>query len=281
MPGAGRGAGHGVCAGPVARTIRLQPMPWLCSSAVDSCPIEAPQPYFTLILLLPFAAARLEMSKPRVKFESVTERHRSLDHPQPKKQRSGKQGQKPPSSDTRRLRGEEADEDEGEAASSAGGAASNFLPWDVRMERQAGAWNDRFATDVDALLASLPQQVAHQNTWRQAMLKDRQDQLDSAEPLPCPGAKQKGGCCQFSRIGQQEVTFFGLGGVVGQLVQPVYQCSVHGSSSVTAHPLQFSCVPTAPVYNTKLLDVELVEEYRLLQLKDGVGGHGERDVAAC
>ncbi|KAL4422980.1 hypothetical protein ABPG75_009177, partial [Micractinium tetrahymenae] len=36
----------------------------------------------------------------------------------------------------------------------------------------------------------------------------------------------------------------------------------------------FSCVPTAPVVNTKLLDVELVEEYRHFQLKDGVSGHG-------
>ncbi|KAL4431229.1 hypothetical protein ABPG75_006485 [Micractinium tetrahymenae] len=38
--------------------------------------------------------------------------------------------------------------------------------------------------------------------------------------------------------------------------------------------MQFSCVPTAPVVNTKLLDVELVEEYRHFQLKDGVSGHG-------
>lgn len=35
------------------------------------------------------------------------------------------------------------------------------------------------------------------------------------------------------------------------------------------------CVPTAPVSNTKLLDVELVVEFRILQLKDGGSGHGE------
>lgn len=54
----------------------------------------------------------------------------------------------------------------------------------------------------------------------------------------------------------------------------VHACTTHGDKGVTVHPFQAGLVLTAPVINTVYLDAELVEQFRLLQLKDGVGGHG-------
>ena len=105
------------------------------------------------------------------------------------------------------------------------------------------------------------------------MVQHKQSVVDSMQPLPCIGVED-GSCCSFCRTGSRQAVFYGLAGVTGRLELPVFDCSMHGKKDITAHPLQFSCLPTAPVNNTKLLDVELVEEYRTLQLKDGIGGHG-------
>lgn len=69
--------------------------------------------------------------------------------------------------------------------------------------------------------------------------------------------------------------YHGLGGVVGIVVQPIYCCSSCGEGGIRVHPLQVSCVPTAPTINSILLSIELVEQYRLLWLKNGVSGHGK------
>lgn len=208
---------------------------------------------------------------PRIKDEIDINPGRSLDGPQPKKQRSCRPGQQPPINvpgQSRRRAVEEADEDEANAA-----GPSSFVRWGPRMERQANRWDERREHDVDALIATQPLQAAQQSLWRQAVLQQRQGLLDSTLPLPCVGTDDSS-CCSFNRIGSRQAVFYGLAGVTGRLEMPVFECSVHGKKDITAHPLQFSCLPTAPVNNTKLLDVELVEEYRTLQLKDGVGGHG-------
>lgn len=213
---------------------------------------------------------------PRVKLDIEWNPGRSLDKPQPKKQRASRPYQQGPVNVPGRRRGQEADEDEGEAARSSSGAGSNFVPWGVRRERAAEQFEAQMGTCANMFIASQPQQVEQQRTWRGMLLDWKQTVLRAAEPSCCERAAGAGSCCQFITTGEQDVVYFGLGGVVGRLKQPIFECKVHGCTSLTAHPLQFSCVPTAPVKNTKLLDIELVEEYRLLQLKDGVGAHGER-----
>lgn len=101
----------------------------------------------------------MKKKPPRVKCESSTNTGRSLDGPQPKKQRAARPGQQPPTNvpgQSRRRAGEEADEDEATAAS----AASSFLGWGLRMERQASRWDERREHDVDVLIATQPLQLA-------------------------------------------------------------------------------------------------------------------------
>lgn len=211
----------------------------------------------------------------RVLRERSADPGRPLDGPQPKKTRSSRQGQQPPANPTGRNRRLVADDEEAEAAGSAGGAASSFIQWGKRNARQNSAWAGRLKQDAHAYVASLPAQTAQQSELRQLILSHKQAQLDAALPLPCHDAAP-GSCCQFVKTGQQEATYFGPIGIVGKLNQPLFSCTVHSRASLTAHPLQYSCVPTAPVINTKLLDVELVAAYRIFQLKDGVGGHGKQ-----
>lgn len=217
------------------------------------------------------------MSKPpRVRYESSTNPGRILDEPQEKKQRASRPGQRGPNNICGRHRNLVADDEEVEAGGSAGSAASSYTSWAERKARQATAWDDRYREDVDVFVASQPGQAVHQTTWRQTVLKERQVQMDDALPLLCPCASAFGTSCQFVRTGQQAVAYFGLAGVVGMLEQPIFSCRAHNRTALTAHPLQYSCIPTAPVNSTKLLDVELVAEYRILQLKDGVSGHGKQ-----
>lgn len=105
------------------------------------------------------------------------------------------------------------------------------------------------------------------------MVQQRQSLLDSTLPLPCIGIEDSS-CCSVRRTGSRHAVFYGLAGVAGSLEVPVFECSAHGKRYIIAHPLQFSCLPSMPVDNTKLLDVELVEGYRMRQLKHGSGGHG-------
>lgn len=207
----------------------------------------------------------------RERYHCDTNAERAVDLPQDKKRRRVRPGQKAPvnAPGKSRRRGQ-ADEDESAAAR----GTSSFLPWGQRMERESDAWELRRGSDVETLIATLPQQVAGQAAWRQTTVLQKRSQLDSLEPLRCRKAADSSSCCQFRRTGSMDAVYYGVGGIVDSLHQPVFECTVHSCSDVTLHPLQFSCVPTKPVNNTKLVDVEVVEQFRLLQLKDGVGGHG-------
>jgi hypothetical protein len=167
-----------------------------------------------------------------------------------------------------------ADEDEGEASRSSSGASSSYIPWGTRKQRQAEQFEAQLGFSADVLMASQPQQAAQQSGLRQLHLQYKQETLRSTLPFCCERAAAAGTPCRFVTTGEQDVVYYGMGGVVARLKQPLFDCTAHGCTSITAHPLQCSCVPTAPIKNTKLLDIELVEEYRLLRLR-GVGAHGE------
>ena len=107
---------------------------------------------------------------PRVKYQSDTNAERSIDGKQENKLRRGRQGQRAPINlpGPGKRRGQ-ADEDESAAAA----GSSSYLPWGQRMERQTDAWERRQNSDVQTLLATLPQQVAGQAAWRQAVVQEK------------------------------------------------------------------------------------------------------------
>ena len=211
----------------------------------------------------------------RVKVVSKTTAPRPLDGPQQKRSRASRPGQQAPFNvpGQARRRGERDDNEDERAP-------SGFLGWGDRQGRKRDHWEARLGPDVDAFLASLPGRAAQQRQERQQQLQQRQAQLASMEPLPCHLAAENGSCCELHKTGSQAAVFYGPLGVVGRLTLPVWECKTHGRPNITVHPLQISCVPTAPVNNTKLLDVELVRQFRLLQLPNGVGAHG-KSIASC
>ncbi len=210
----------------------------------------------------------------RIKLDEESNPGRPLDQPQPKKLRASRPYQRGPTVIPGRRRGEVADEDEGEAACSSSGANSNHISWSVKKQREAKEFEAQLGAGVDNLMASQPQQAAQQSQLRQLILQHKQQVLRTTLPFRCERAAAAGTPCCFAMAGEQGAVYYGTGGTVAPLTQPLFDCTAHGCASITAHPLQLSCVPTAPVKNTKLLDVELVEQYRLLRLK-GVGAHGE------
>jgi hypothetical protein len=145
------------------------------------------------------------------------------------------------------------------------------------MEKRNEHWDERRAADVDAFIAATPVLATQQAARRAAQVQAVQALIDGTEPLPCrpAGDNSSQACsCSFQRTGSQAAVFHDIGGVVGRITVGVYRCSVHGRDNVTVHPFQVGCVPTSPVVNTIWPSLELVEQFRLLQLKDGVGGHG-------
>ena len=110
---------------------------------------------------------------------------------------------------------------------------------------------------------------------REAELQRLQALLNSTEPLRCWGSAAADGtpCC-FSKTGSEQAVYHGLGGVAGLIEVSKYECTSHGKANVKAHPFQIGCVPTSPEVNTIYLSEELVENFRLQQLKLGVSGNG-------
>lgn len=142
------------------------------------------------------------------------------------------------------------------------------------MEKRNEHWNERRAADVDAFIAATPVLATQQAARRAAQVQAVQALIDGTEPLPCrpAGDNSSQACsCSFQRTGSQAAVFHDIGGVVGRITVGVYRCSVHGRDNVTVHPFQVGCMPTSPVVNTIWPSLELVEQFRLLQLKDGVG----------
>lgn len=208
------------------------------------------------------------MSQFRVRFASHSNPGRDLDGPQPKKQRAKRPGQQPPVNVTGQPK-ERSEREDGEWHGS-----SSFTSWGERKQRQADAWSNRWDTDVDCFIATAPEQQTRLAARQAAVLQHRQEQLDALKPLPCRVAGSDGSCCDFEQTGTQTMAFYGVLGTAGHLVVPVFKCRAHGCEGVTVHPFQIDCVPTAPVNNSKLMDMDLVEEFLCLQLKDGVSGHG-------
>lgn len=205
---------------------------------------------------------------------------RSLDERQERKTRASRPGQSAPTNVPGR-RGQGASgggggEGSGSDDDGGDGPAAGYLAWGERQGRQHTAWDEREEADIDAFVASLPQQAAQLSARQAAVVQERQALLYGLEPFPscCPKYRKAEDCCQFHKAGTKEAVFFAPLGVRSSLTVPLFECTTHGEKGLTAHPLQFSCVPTMPKDNTKLLDVDLVEQFRLLQLKDGVGGHG-------
>ncbi|EFN53324.1 hypothetical protein CHLNCDRAFT_58610 [Chlorella variabilis] len=148
--------------------------------------------------------------------------------------------------------------------------------WSERQQRRHDAWDDRREADEQMMLATTPQRAALQAGQRAAEIQQVQARLDSTEPLRCwpTAGRHDGTPCCFRKTGTMPAVYHGLGGVAGSLVVPIFECALHGEKNVTAHPFQVGCVPSSPVINTVYLSEDLVEMFRLLQLKDGVGGHG-------
>lgn len=195
---------------------------------------------------------------------------RGLDQPQPKKQRAKRPGQRGPTNvPGQDKRGKTAEAGDGVATSGGSGW------WSERQRRKNDAWDARRESDVLTLLAVTPQLAAQQAARRAAELQRVQSELDSTLPLPCRvDAEDSRGACCFVQTGSLACAYHGLGGATGRIKVPQYSCTTHGAQKVTAHPFQVGCVPTSPVETTIWLSLELVEQFRLLQLKDGVGGHG-------
>lgn len=193
---------------------------------------------------------------------------RRLDNEQPRRQASKRPGQAPPINHPgqRSRRHAEA----GPNTSSSSGW------WSERQQRRHDAWDDRREADEQMMLATTPQRAALQAGQRAAEIQQVQARLDSTEPLRCwpTAGRHDGTLCCFRKTGTMPAVYHGLGGVAGSLVVPIFGCTSHGEKNVTAHPFQVGCVPTSPVINTVYLSEDLVEMFRLLQLKDGVGGHG-------
>ena len=119
-----------------------------------------------------------------------------------------------------------------------------------------------------------------------AALAAIQQLLDTTVPVRrCKGHRQQGSaaegsssledrCCGcFTQTGSMAVVVLDAG-LAAPATLPVFTCGVCGDSNITAHPLQFGFLPTAPVVNTILVSVKLVEQHKLLLLKSGVGAHG-------
>ena len=126
------------------------------------------------------------------------------------------------------------------------------------------------------MLATTPQRAALQAGQQTAEIQQVQARLDSTEPLCCwpTAGRHDGTLCCFRKTGIMPAVYDGLGSVAGSLVVPIFECTLHGEKNVTAHPFQIGCVSTSPVINAVYLSEDSVEMFRLLQLKDGVGGHG-------
>ncbi|EFN59654.1 expressed protein [Chlorella variabilis] len=189
---------------------------------------------------------------------------RRLDNEQPRRQASKRPGQAPPINHPgqRSRRHAEA----GPNTSSSSGW------WSERQQRRHDAWDDRREADEQMMLATTPQRAALQAGQRAAEIQQVQARLDSTEPLRCwpTAGRHDGTLCCFRKTGTMPAVYHGLGGVAGSLVVPIFGCTSHGEKNVTAHPFQVGCVPTSPVINTVYLSEDLVEMFRLLQLKDGV-----------
>jgi hypothetical protein len=208
---------------------------------------------------------------------------RKLDNPQPPKPRAPRPNQLAPQNAPGHNNKRKAADSGGEG--DAGGSRSSFKDWELRKQDQNDAWERRRAADVAMLIASTPAQAALQATRRAAEVAAVQALLQSTPPwhrcrtTAADGDSGSGsGSSGASRLSQTDTapaTYHGLGGVVGTVVQPVYRCCGCGLAGITVHPMQICCVPTAPTINSTLLSIELVEQFRLQQLKAGIGGHGE------
>jgi hypothetical protein len=145
----------------------------------------------------------------------------------------------------------------------------------VRQQRQHDAWEEIRPYYEQILLVTLQRRASLLAERREAELQRLQALLNSTEPLRCWGstAADDTPCC-FKQTGSEEAVYHGLGGVAGRIDVPIYECTSHCKPNVKANPFQVGCVPTSPKVNTIYISEELVEMFRLLQLKDGVGGHG-------
>ncbi len=145
----------------------------------------------------------------------------------------------------------------------------------MRQQRQHDAWEEIRPYYEQILLATLQRRASLLAERREAELQRLQALLNSTEPLRCWGstAADDTPCC-FKQTGSEEAVYHGLGGVAGRIDVPIYECTSHCKPNVKANPFQVGCVPTSPKVNTIYISEELVEMFRLLQLKDGVGGHG-------
>jgi hypothetical protein len=208
---------------------------------------------------------------------------RALDEPQPKRERLSRPGQRPPVN----VPGQPNRSTDGGSGGHHGPPAGNGdgdgdSSYRLRMEKRNDRWDERRPADVNALIAATPLLAEKQAARRAAQVQAMQYLIDSTEPLPCRPSDDSSlepHRCSFQRTGSQAAVYHDIGGVVGRITVGLHRCSVHGQENVTVHPFQVGCVPTSPVINTIWPSLELVEQFRVLQLKDGVGGHGAQAAA--
>lgn len=199
---------------------------------------------------------------------------RPLDNQHEKQSRASRTGQRVPKTGSG-APSRAASSGRGSGGSGDDRPALPFTNWQERKKREAAAQQKRLKGDVDALWATAATRRRQLAGLRQAVLKQRQDLLDSTLPLSCSAACSNGEQCSFQQTDRQQVPFFGPMGARGQLTMPVYKCLVHGAAGITVHPLQLNCVSPTPVEITALYAAELVEEFSSLQLLCGVSGHGK------
>ena len=157
--------------------------------------------------------------------------------------------------------------------------------WEERKKKESANWMARKETDVEMVLITLDGRAAVHAGQQAAALAAVQQLLDTTVPVRRCKGRQEGsaaegsssledGCCGcFTRTGSIAVVVHD-DYLAAPATMPVFTCGICGDNNVTAHPLQFGFLPTAPVFNTILVSVRLVERHRLLLLKSGAGAHG-------
>jgi hypothetical protein len=251
----------------------------------------ASQPHFSTILP-PVCFVRLPVIKrsgeamkpPRVKFVSTTSPGRNVDKSQ---KRAPRPNQHPPINvpgrPSKQRKGNSDSDDELPPIGAQHRASGE---WEERKKKESANWMARRETDVEMVFISAGSRAAVQSGQQAAALAAIQQLLDTTVPVRrCKGRRQQGSaaegsssledrCCGcFTQTGSMAVVVHDAG-LAAPATLPVFTCGVCGDSNITAHPLQFGFLPTAPVVNTILVSVKLVEQHKLLLLKSGVGAHG-------
>jgi hypothetical protein len=148
---------------------------------------------------------------------------------------------------------------------------SRWVPWKTRFERIRSRLCQLEKVDVAMYTATAGVRREQQAASRAAEIAEVQQRLDTADAFcsSCGSTASSGLTC----VERTRAAYFGLRGTSGYVDVPTYLCSC--GAAVSIHPFQVSCVGTAPLQNTTLLSMDLVETFSHEHHSAGVSSHSK------